>query len=238
MKHRLIAAAAAVAVLASCQKQADVAPQEKQGGVSYRLRATQEGGSLQGRGTESAATVTWTSGFANAKELKFHAVSGSGNIEYRSTIATKIDLFDSTGFLGNISVPAGNYKEVKFRIGVAPSGTEPGIELRGSYNGTPVIFWLSKPFFLETKAKNVTIDSTSSYTALNNLSLPMLTDNISNSLFDGAFKTDGTIIISADSNRSIYEKMLANIMAATKIKFFKGHRNGDDDEDDDDEDDD
>ena len=213
-----------IMAIPACKKDAN-----KDNGVNYRMGTTNRSstlgtatsGDLNGsaRETGTAGTITWTSGFANATTLKFEGEGASGETEFRSNISSHVDLFAQAATLGNIAVPPGTYHEVELKVSLAPMNGEPALELRGNYNGAPIVFQVQNAFDVEVEAHDITINANDSYTTLINLNLARLTNNISATLLAAATVTNGTIVISSSSNVALYNSILANLANCEEFEF-------------------
>lgn len=214
-QHVFLALTAISSLLFSCKKES-TPDSPSSSSVSYQLR-TSNSSSVIGRTDGEAstfrtdATVTWTSGFANVDEIRFEAKSKENEISYKSKTDRRIDLFGNAMPIGDISIPSGEYKEVKYRFGLAPVNGEPALELVGSYQGTPIVLRVSNPFEIKGKQKNVSITDNSGYTAITNINLSYLMKDISASALNNATRTNGQILISSTSNTSLYNKLLKNL---------------------------
>lgn len=160
----------------------------------------------------SSATVAWTAGYANVTQIQFEAESANGHVKFSSEAVQKIDLFATVSALGKISIPAGTYNQTQFEIELAPTATADAFQLSGNYNGTPLVFKVAIPYELDAEMANVTIASDKSYLVINTIDLSKLTLGITAADLSNAVKdSSGTIVISANTNSSIYTVMLVNL---------------------------
>ena len=207
--------ALATLFLVSCKKENSDPP-----GIKYQLQ-TSNRSSVVGRAM--SGNIVWTSGFANATQVKFEGESSTGQIEYKSSLQQRIDLFSGMSTLGNVTLPAGSYKEVEFEVKLNPTATEPALSLNGTYASTgsavPITFSISAPLDVETELKNVTVLTNSSYSALTTLNLSLLTRDITQTMLDNAIKTNGTIVINASSNVNLYNIILNNLRDCDGLEF-------------------
>lgn len=176
--------------------------------ISYALK-TANPSSITARTT---GTVTWTSGTARATEIKFEAENQTSEVEYKSTAVQEVNLFGSLSTIGNVQIPAGTYKEVEFKIAMLGSGSIPALELKGNYNGTPIIFQVNDQFEIESEKANVTITDAGSYTAITTIDLSHLTMGIRDAALQNATRdSNGQILISSTSNADLYSMMFENL---------------------------
>ena len=197
----------------SCKKAA------QQSGIAYQLKTTNRSYSVA---RMQSGTISWTSGYASAKEIKFEAEDSAGHVEFKSEAIQKIDLFAPLSSLGNVTVAPGFYYEVEFKLELDTTATDAAFELKGTYNSTPVIFRVSNPFEIKGEQANVTIADEKSYTSVTALNLANLITGITAADLDAATKdSNGAIIISASSNSSIYAIMLNNLAHSEQEDFHE-----------------
>ena len=206
---------AATLFLASCKKENSNPP-----GISYKLQ-TSNRSSVVGR--VASGNIVWVSGFGNASEVKFEGKAPSGEIEYKSTIQQRIDLFSGVSNLGNLTLPAGTYNEVEFEVKLNPTATEPALLLNGTYTSTgaavPIIFRIAAPIEIETEVNNVTVVANNGYNALTTLNLSLLTRGMTQAMLDNAVRTNGTILINSLSNVDLYNIILNNLKECDDMDF-------------------
>ena len=206
---------AATLFLASCKKENSDPP-----GISYKLQ-TSNRSSVVGR--VASGNIVWVSGFGNASEVKFEGKAPSGEIEYKSTIQQRIDLFSGVSNLGNLTLPAGTYNEVEFEVKLNPTATEPALLLNGTYTSTgaavPIIFRIAAPIEIETEVNNVTVVANNGYNALTTLNLSLLTRGITQAMLDNAVRTNGSILINSLSNVDLYNIILNNLKECDDMDF-------------------
>ena len=206
---------AATLFLVSCKKENSDPP-----GISYKLQ-TSNRSSVVGR--VAAGNIVWTSGYGNASEVKFEGKAPSGELEYKTTVQQRIDLFSGISTLGNVTLPPGSYQEVEFEVKLNPTATEPALLLNGTYTSTgpaiPIVFRIATPLEIETELNNVTVLANNGYNALTTLNLSLLTRGISQTMLDNAVKTNGTILINSSSNVDLYNIILNNLKECDDIDF-------------------
>jgi peptidyl-tRNA hydrolase len=215
MKHSKLSMtiAAAMVFLASCNKSGSNTDPGSSS-MQFQLKVTNP---LVMVNKLTAGSILWTSGSAAATEVKLEAKKGTSEIEYKSSAASQIDLFASViASLGNISIPAGTYTEVEFKITLNQNGPNAAMELNGQYtNGTggvtPVVFSLNSLFLLKAEQSNVNVTGNSSITSLTTLDLSFVSSGITQALLNSAAVTSGKIVISASSNVNLYNIIINNL---------------------------
>lgn len=207
--NKLVLALSSISLLliVSCKKD-PVTP-----GITFQVRSTAAVAPIVG--SIAGASVQWTAGFANTVEIKFKAKNNNVKIEYKSEAQQRVNLFSTLSTLGVVTVPAGTYEDLEFEMEVKPLGTEPALQLTGTYTNvgivTPLVFKINTSLEIESEQSNITIADGSSLTALTTLNLSLITTGVTASMLDNATRTNNTIEISATVNSNIYEIMLNNL---------------------------
>ena len=191
----------AIFFLAACKKNNDSS------NANFKLKTTERSATV-GR---TAGTITWTSGFASATEIEFEAKKDNIELELKSEARQRINLFSPLSTLGLVTIPPGIYKEVEFEIHISPAAPDAALELRGTYNSTPIVFRVNTPIEIEAEFDDVTITQGNDFSAIISLNLSLLTLGITDAALSNAMLTNGEIIISATSNIALYNIMLANL---------------------------
>ncbi|MEJ8843193.1 hypothetical protein WG954_12455 [Lacibacter sp. H375] len=206
-----IFAIALFSMLVGCKKESN------QSGVNMKIKTT--GGSRAGGRISSGeiagrttGSITWTSGFASVNEIEFEAEKeGDENeTEFKSKAAQRIDLFSPLESLGFINVPPGMYEEVEFEVHLAATSAAPALELRGTYNATPIVFRINDSFEVEAEFEDFSIPPNADINAIVSLNLDLLTSGITDAALNAATLTNGEIVISANSNVALYNIIRAN----------------------------
>ncbi len=215
----LLGTVAAVTILffTGCKKNNN---NDSESGIKYKIQTINRT-SVIARTT--TGNIQWTSGYGYATEIKFEAESNNFEVEYKSQVPQRIDLFSGVATLGNVTLPPGTYKEVEFEVELNSSGANSAFELNGQFTSgnttTPVIFRVTSPLEIETEKENVVITDNNSYTALTTLNLSLLTKGVTESMLNSAARTNGTILISSTSNTVIYNIILNNLHDIDEVEF-------------------
>lgn len=195
--------------------------------ISYTLSITNTSTSLQ---KTTAGLLQWSSGFANPKQVKFEAKQGASEIEYKSANSTPIDLMNlATAGFGSYSIPAGSYSEIELKIFLANNGSNPALQLEGTFdNGTthlPVQFVVNESTEIKTEQKNVTVDSTNNFVMGTKIDMNSLSAGIGESEITSATITAGVVVISSTSNTALYTRMLNNLKSRShQYEVEKHHK--------------
>lgn len=139
------------------------------------------------------------------------------------------DLDKSTDFF--INIPEGEYKEIELEIDLIDYKNEPSIYFEGKINAAD---GTSRPFKFEFFGDEIdfeveiekkddsyfTIDRINNPLALFEINAINWFKNVSDSELDEAELTDGVVIISKNSNKSLFEKVRNNIKASSEIEVY------------------
>jgi hypothetical protein len=205
MKNRFFFALAVVLITAAgCKKTNDATT------ISYQLTASSPSSTIArvaGISRLDGGTLSWDSGYASVRRIRFEARKDSVNVKYENDITQTINLFDPLQSIGNISLPQGTYTKVEFRADLLPSSA-PSLVLYGQFhNGTvitPVRFEVTNECNIKGEEAQVTMAAASSHASITTIDLNVLTSGISASQLSSAAQTAGTIVISPDSNANLY----------------------------------
>lgn len=182
------------------------------------------------------------SGFLQIKkiELETEGVDENGDefereLELKFKEIKKIDFneFDS-GVDFFINIPSGNYEEIEFEIDLIDNRNEPSIQLDGTYtyedgSSVPMRFQVfgndDDDFDFEVELEGDDDDDLFFLDGVNNPLALFEIDakgwfvNVSTSELEEAELTDGILLISKDTNRSIYRKVEQRIKDSTDIEL-------------------
>ena len=211
----LLGATVAMFLFASCNKAStDGTPSATAASMQFQLTTSNP---VVVVNRVEAGTISWTSGTAYATETKLEAKQNGSQLEFKSTIAQQVNLFGSViTALGNISIPAGTYTEVEYKISLNQNGSVPALELNGLYTNsvgvvTPVVFDINSLFVIKAEQTNVVVGASTSITALTTLNLSIVSSGITQAMMNSATVNSGKITISASSNISLYNIMIGNL---------------------------
>jgi hypothetical protein len=186
-------------------------------GITYKLGTINATSSIAQRlsATESTS-IQWTSGFGSATQIKFEATKQNIEVEFKNNTNQKINLFSTiASVIGNVNLPAGTYDEVEFKIVLNKNGNDPALELNGTYaaNGVniPIVFRANELVEIKGEKKNVEVTATTVNTALTTIDLSLLVKGITQKSLTSAQLTNGTLIISADTNKELYNIIIKNL---------------------------
>lgn len=219
MKKQLISSFALLSLLfmaGSCNKDKDGSS------LSYRLKTENRTSSV---GRVTAGTVNWTSGSAFADKIEFEAEKNNEDeVEYESRVNRRIDLFAPVSDLGAISLPQGSYEEIEIELDLVPVAGDTAFVLRGNFTNTasqttPVVFFINELIEFKAEAEDVTVANNNDFSALTTLNLALLTTGVTENMLNNATRTNGVIVISKDSNTTLYNILVSNLQNMDSVEF-------------------
>jgi len=182
-------------------------------GITYKIMMTQQDANLP---------VQWTSGNMTTSAILFNAFQVRGNalfkVSYSTNTSQSVNLFSPT-VLGGIIIPSPGL-DYDINFGVMLTNNNDNASNSFVLNGAttvnqekiPVMFIVNQPLQLTGLiANNTFIDARQYYMASLLLNLDVLMNNINGNMLTQAAETNGTIIISANSNQNLYQTMFANL---------------------------
>lgn len=150
-------------------------------------------------------------------------------IKFRDIQKITFDALDrSTDFF--INIPEGEYKEIELEMDLIDYKNEPSIYFEGKINAAD---GTSRPFKFEFFGDDIDFkveieaEDDDNYFLVDRINNPLALfeinainwfKNVSNSELEGAVSTDGVVVISKNSNKSLYEKVRNNIKASSEIE--------------------
>jgi hypothetical protein len=206
-------------------------------------------------GTKSATvtgeSITWDTVQLVVSQIKFEAElksltthRDSIEIEYKWSGPMVVNLLDDQLVLGNFILQPGFYDEIELKVygNKEDAGKKPVFYMYGNYtnaqNSTiPVAVKVYNDVQFKTEKDSVTVTEESvDITSYIQLYLDKLMTGIDPVALDNAQLTNGVIVISADSNRTIYYAMMHNLVKNHHCYYEqkgKGNKNKKDKGDDD-----
>lgn len=224
MKHSIYLAIIALALLGSCKKDSNngYGGTSAQSSMKYSLKATNPSYAVS-RST-GAGNIQWTSGTANPGVVRFSAVKDNIPVSYTGVNDQQVDLMsDNMVSFGTITLTPGIYSQVVVKYDLDKNGTDPALVLNGMFTSGPltyaVIFEVDQPVELTTTENNVTVTQDSTFVATTDIDLQGVNAGITAAMLMNAQLThgidgsSGTIVISATSNPTLFNTLLASLGA-------------------------
>jgi hypothetical protein len=233
----------AALLLSSCDKESSDITSELQ----VKMQASNKTNPILKSASSSAVTpiFVWDICTMNVTKIEFEA-EGSESVNAQTTHKVSyewrgsktVDLFSSAAVIGSIQLDPGIYEEIELQVKASKSenSTSPAFYLSGSYVNAlgieiPVEVLVNENLEFEVEQEGATLDGVNDYSALIDLNLSLLMNNILQSELDLAQLLDGKIVISSTSNSALYLKIKSNFSLLGKVEY---DHHGDDHDDDDD----
>jgi hypothetical protein len=182
-------------------------------------------------GTKSAdattTAITWDTVQMVVSQIKFEAKlkslatnRDSIEIEYKWTGPKLVNLLGDQLVLGNFMLQPGFYNEIELKVygNNGDAGKKPVFYMYGNYTNAenskiPVALKVYNYVQFKTEKDSVTVTEESiDITSYIQVYLDKLMTGIIPEMLDNAKLTNGVIVISADSNRTIYYAILGNLV--------------------------
>ena len=181
--------------------------------VSYKVKAINKSSAVA---RLAGGIINWTSGSGYVREIEFEAEKDSSEVDFKSIVSRRIDLFATLSDLGSITLPPSIYKEIEIEINFESVLPDTAFVLNGSFTNsssgiTPVVFIISDPVKIESEANNITISGSNNYTAITSLDFSLLTNGITENMLNNATRTNGIIVISKTENSNLYNIIINNM---------------------------
>lgn len=229
----VIAAASAV----SCTQEENV-PMFGQGegkmGIALKLN---NGLSSSASARIANSNLRLTNGFIQIKELELSLEGRDSNGEFEKEHEiyfddikkVTFDEFDrSVDFF--INIPEGDYKEIEVELDLIEYKNEPSIHIEGVYNndGTDIpvrfqYFGDEIDFEVEIESEDddnyFKIDRVNNPLALFEINALSWFSQISDAEFENAEIKDGVLVISRQSNKALYDKIVSKLMTSVYIEI-------------------
>jgi hypothetical protein len=172
----------------------------------------------------SNRSITWTSMTVNISLIQVSAKLAGKEVSLESKDLFSINPLQPGVVLGTVAIAAGVYENVRFKLTMAESATNPPLTLNGTYteeSGTkiPISVQLNQSKLLTIEmAKFEIIKGT--HLAKVNFELNNLVKGLNPSDFGQTTRTgtNNAIVVNSTTNRALYEKLsirLANIGSVT-----------------------
>ncbi len=214
MKKTIVLSGLLIGLLIGSCKKSDNNTYTGQPMINYQMKATNT--NYATARTTAGADIVWTSAIAYPDVIKFEAKQDNTEVEFKSKNNGPIDLMASVATtFGGFTIPPGTYDELSLKIDLDRMGDLPILTLSGKVTSglvvLPVTIDITQSVELQTEQHDVTVFNDSVYTAVTTLDLSTLTAGITADMLLNAQLTSGTIMISANSNITLYHMIIDNL---------------------------
>jgi hypothetical protein len=239
LKNYFLTGIAAALLVSSCQKDAVDAPVNS---LDIKIQATNTSFPVLKSTSALTPAFAWDSGFINVSKIEFEAEKkdsssqSSTEIHFEWKGPKKVDILGLNSLVGSISLPAGVYHEISLKLlgYQSDAGDSPVFYLSGTYTNAegsviPIVLQVNEDIEFRVKQEGFLLDASVDYTSLVHMNLSLLLADVTTGDLDGAALTDGKIIISAESNTEILDKILDNLSDCCEYHFSEGRSEAGDD---------
>lgn len=219
-----------IASMMGCKKSNVSKPIKSTSQLAFQLKATHLADSVTVPDTITG--LTWLSGTADVASFTFDAWRNGVSIEIENHNATTVNLFAPSPILTYVTLDTGTYKKISITANIEPSSSDPTpLVLKGTFKTDSaktdtIVFNFSADTKIKVQARNITLDGTNDFMALVDIALDKLTHGITAADLNGATVTNGTIVISATSNKDLYWKMVQNLKGCGHEKWRERDHDG------------
>ena len=184
--------------------------------VLYRIKMMQPG---------VQSPLQWNKGELTSSEILFDGTLVYGNMLRRVVFGGKammeVDLMNPNAMvLGTVNVPYGRYNFGAFELNMNSLATAHSLMLSGTYmlrgQKTPIQLAIDQPVTLTSQELKDVVINSAAYVSTLNIDLGALIDD---NLLNEAEVTNGTIVISANSNPVLYKVILMQLQSALSVQF-------------------
>jgi hypothetical protein len=158
----------------------------------------------------TSGLVNWTSGAGSGRQIAFKGTS-STRVEVYALDTDAVDFFTNAAFIDTAIVPAGTYTNAEFNYQMTPTRSEPALQLKGTYNGTPVTVNIDLFTEIATKLPSVTLEARKTYKATLQLDLSAMMNGVSATQLNNATRTNGEILITPFINANLLVTITNNV---------------------------
>jgi hypothetical protein len=118
----------------------------------------------------------------------------------------------------------GVYGNLIIRATAQPGNGESAFYLTGTVRTAkgdiPMIFMVNQPVTLRIPERSVTINESTTMADLMNISMQMLTERISDDMWNSAAIEDNIMVIAVDRNPELFKAILNNLSIMTNLQFI------------------
>jgi hypothetical protein len=231
MKNFLLVISVIVGLLfvSGCSKENAVTDTE----LSYSFSARNTSATLSTTATASGVatavatngSINWAGIRVNVSKIEFTAIhlGTSTSVELKNLY--NINALKPDSLSGKILLTAGVYENIRFKLTLAESATNPPLILNGNYveaSGTiiPVVVQFNQSQFIDLEAAKIEV-SKGKYIAKITLELNALVKGLVASDFGQTVRTNNTIVVNSTTNRALYEKLVSRLVNTTSVSVAK-----------------
>jgi hypothetical protein len=175
----------------------------------------------------SNGSINWTSASVNIAKIEFSASHAGTTPSFESKNLFNVNPLKVDSLSGSVSIPAGVYENLRFKVTMSESTANPPIVLNGTYteaSGTkiPVIATLNSAQSFIKEAARIEV-ATGTYVAKATLDLSALVKGLTANDFGQTTRTgtNNSIVVNSTTNRALFEKLSVRIVNTMSITVAK-----------------
>lgn len=199
--------------------------------LSYSFNAINMSASLGATSTASGlivpalsnGSITWNSASINIAKAEFSATLAGVPVSYEAKNFFGVNTLKPDSLSGVVPLKAGVYENIKFKLTLTESTTNPPLILNGTYteaSGTkiPVSVQLNQPQLLNLEAGRYEVTA-GKHRAKIVIELNALVKGLIASDFGQTTRigTDNKIVVNATTNRALFEKLMARFSNCVNV---------------------
>ncbi len=171
-------------------------------------------------------SINWTSAKLNVTHTEFSGTDADGNPVSASETLTNVNVLNPSLLAGDLYLKSGVYQNIKFKLSLTASATNPPLEMQGDYidpsgNSHPVIVKLNTTQMLNlVDLPNQGIGS-GNYVLKIRIKLNEMIKDFNYSDINDITFTGNTIMITDTMNKPLFDKLVAKLPAAMEGEFYK-----------------
>ena len=180
------------------------------------------------------ATLVWDTCYMNVSKVSFEAkksssegAKDSAQVKFEWKGSKKVDLFSANPLIGEVAMGTGLFEKMSLQLQSfkTDAGTAPVFYLRGNYTNatgvtTVIIVSVNEDFEFKVESKDAKMSATKNFAGLINLNLSSLMSKVVEGELDRAMLTNGKIIISINSNATLYDKIKGGLSSCEEANFL------------------
>ncbi len=209
---------------------------EKDATLSYSFSAINMSASLSTTASASGVVVAagtngsinWTSTSFNISSASFSANRAGTTIALESKNINLVNALKPDSLSGKVTIAAGVYEAIKFKLTMTESATVPPMLLNGTYteaSGTkiPVILQINRSQLADFEAQRFEVVDGGQYVAKVVFEMNNLIKGLTASDFGLTTRTgsNNAILISSTINRPLWEKLVSKLSTSASVSFTK-----------------
>ncbi|RYZ52023.1 MAG: hypothetical protein EOP49_10480 [Sphingobacteriales bacterium] len=183
---------------------------------------TSNGAAAMSKASQETGTATLNSAVVMAGNFR---VNDQNGIVYENSRHVPVNMNSMIGELGTPRL-MGTHKTLETVIMAVPTDTHPALILSGKYNRAdgktvPVVVNVTRRLTMHRSAPDVTVRGTDPLLTLIGMDMSGLTTEMDSRLWENAQLTNGSIVISENSNLVLYDQIMQRMSQRVNMSWEK-----------------